>query len=94
MGLFSGIKKAFKSVFKGVGKVLGGVFKGLGLAPKMPELPAAPPPPPTPDNSAEVAAAAEEERRRQRMAQGRASTILTSTSGLLDEPNLARRLLS
>lgn len=92
MGLFSGIKKAFKSVFKGAGKVLGGVFKGLGLAPKMPELPA--PPPPTPDNSAEVAAAAEEERRRQRMARGRASTVLTSTSGLLDEPNLARRLLS
>lgn len=93
MGLFSGIKKAFKSVFKGVGKVLGGVFEGLGLVPKMPEIPA-PPPPPTPDNSAEVAAAAEEERKRQRMAQGRASTILTSTSGLLDEPNLARRLLS
>lgn len=51
-------------------------------------------PPPTPDNSAEqLAAAAAAERERDRKMRGRASNILTSSSGLTDEPLTSSNVL-
>jgi hypothetical protein len=48
------------------------------------------PEPPTPDNSAaELAAAAQ----RERLARGRASTIVTSVGGLSDEPLTSTNVL-
>ena len=50
-----------------------------------PKTPNLPPPPPPPDiNSGDVQAAAEAERKRRALAAGRASTILTSGQGVVD----------
>jgi hypothetical protein len=62
------------------------------LKPNIPKMTAAPPPP-TPDNSQELLAKAAQEERLRRQTTGRASTILTSPTGLLSQPDSASKAL-
>ena len=51
------------------------------------------PPPPSPDTSADVRRRMEEASALQRKARGRASTILTSPQGILNEDSPSQRIL-
>lgn len=78
------IKKAFKSVTK--------LVSGLFSAPKV-KVPAPPPiQTPTMEDRAGIAAAADAERRRQRVASGRAATMLSDQSTYTD-PTIGRKKL-
>lgn len=76
------VKKAFKSVMKSV--------SGLFSAPKV----KAPPPiqTPTMEDRAGIAAAADAARRRERVASGRAATMLSDQSNYTD-PTIGRKKL-
>lgn len=80
------VKKAFKSVTK--------LVSGLFSAPKAPKAPKAPPPiqTPTMEDRAGIAAAADAARRRERVASGRAATMLSDQSNYTD-PTIGRKKL-
>lgn len=65
---------------------------GGGGAPAAPELPPEPPPPPTPVDPA-VSRSRQRERSNAAIAQGRASTILTTPQGLLGEAETTKKTL-
>lgn len=76
------------AVASGIGAI--GSFLGIGGGQKEAPKPQAPPPPPTPDNTAVDRAVKKE---RKKSGRGRASTILTSSSGLQDEATVSKRTL-
>lgn len=76
------VKKAFKSV----GKLVSGLFS----APKVPKAPAIQTP--TMEDRAGIAAAANAARRRERVASGRAATMLSDQSNYTD-PTIGRKKL-
>lgn len=78
------VKKAFKSVTK--------LVSGLFSAPKV-KVPAPPPiQTPTMEDRAGIAAAADAARRRERVASGRAATMLSDQSNYTD-PTIGRKKL-
>ena len=76
-----------KKAFKGVTKLVSGLFSA-------PKVPKAPPPiqTPTMEDRAGIAAAADAARRRERVASGRAATMLSDQSNYTD-PTIGRKKL-
>lgn len=95
MGLGRSIRRIGRSVERSVRheikRLPRNAAKALDLVPDMPDMPDLPeaPAPAEADDPAKRAEAEE----LNRMSRGRASTILTSPRGLVDDPHLARRVL-
>lgn len=71
------------------GSIAGGTKKAIAAAPTpVPETP-----PPTPVDTGAAQTAADTERRRTQKARGRASTLLTSPSGVTTAANIGTRAL-